>query len=288
MKRSLARLSMACLLAAGIAAFASPDQAAHAATVRQITASCSAATVSGSVAKYAPYVRITVALASDLSQTIARVYTRVRPGKSYRQTFPYQSPQPDGTNLIFAVCESNGRQCLRQAVMVSAVCQSDSASPTPPPTTAPTSVPTSVPTLPPTPTELPTTVPTLPPTATPVEPPTMVPPTATPTPIEPPTATPVPAFCTTPTTIVATCSWMRVSGCVTMTAPWVRVTAWTAAYPITQIGEAVGLVQPDGSYSVTVSYPAQPEGTHLLGSYGEWDGSWWLRPATLFGADCSG
>lgn len=45
-------------------------------------------------------------------------------------------------------------------------------------------------------------------------------------------------------------------------------------------------VQPDGSYNAIVTYPLQAEGTHLLGAYGEWDGSWWLRPATLFGADC--
>lgn len=127
-------------------------------------------------------------------------------------------------------------------------------------------------------------------TDSPTEPPL---PTETPTPALTAMASPTPNVGATltssaiPTPVVTvTCSWTQVSGYVQMAAPYVRVTVSTAAFPITQIGEAVGPVQQDGSYSVTVSYPEQPAGTRLMGGYGEWDGTSWLHPATTFGADC--
>jgi Tol biopolymer transport system component len=152
------------------------------------------------------------------------------------------------------------------------------------PTLLPTPIPTRLPTLPSTWT--PTTIFTLPPTWTPTAvPPPMSTPTmpSTPTPM----ATPIPTT-PPPPSVEVTCSWTRVSGYIQMTAPYVRVTVSTSSFPITEIGSAVGPVQSDGSYTVTVTYAAQPAGTHLIGGYGEWDGSWWLRPATTFGADCAG
>jgi len=55
---------------------------------------------------------------------------------------------------------------------------------------------------------------------------------------------------------------------------------------IQEIGTGIAAVQPDGSYSVIATYSALPTGTHLIGAYGEWDGTSWLQPATTFGADC--
>lgn len=148
----------------------------------------------------------------------------------------------------------------------------------------------------PTPTDPPPPTPA--PTENPIPTPLPTPTSATPTPTE--TMLPTPAPTWTPTTESnitpsatplpenkVTCSWTQVSGYVELSAPYVRVTVSTAAFPITQIGEATGQVSQDGSYSVTVSYPIQPAGTRLIVSYGEWDGASWLRPATLFGADCT-
>lgn len=121
---------------------------------------------------------------------------------------------------------------------------------------------------------------------TPTAPPTL-------TPMATPTALPAPTLASTLTPSVilepivnVTCSWTQVTGYVQMTAPYVRLTVSRSSPMIQEIGSAVAAVQPDGSYSVTATYPAQTPGTHLIGAYGEWDGTSWLRPATTFGADC--
>lgn len=106
-----------------------------------------------------------------------------------------------------------------------------------------------------------------------------------------PTWTPPIGLSATPSAIPAplvkvTCSWTQVTGYIELSAPFVRLTVSLASPTIQEIGSASAPVQPDGSYSVTVTYPEQSVGTRLIGGYGEWDGTSWLRPATTFGADC--
>ncbi|MBN1310916.1 MAG: hypothetical protein JXB30_05795 [Anaerolineae bacterium] len=111
--------------------------------------------------------------------------------------------------------------------------------------------------------------------------------TLTPIPIG--TATPMPSLTPPPvpvTDIEVTCSWTRVSGYVEASVPYMRLTVSLSSPTIQEIGSGIVAVQPDGSYSVLVTYSALPAGTHLIGAYGEWDGTTWLRPATTFGADC--
>ena len=264
MKHNVIRLSVLCLLAVAIFAFASPGGLAQAATVRKVTAYCSRATVSGRVEQRARYVQITVAPASDLSQTIAKVYARVWPGRSYRKSFFY-SPQPPGSRLIFAICESDGSKCLRAATMIGADCQFETLVPSPTPiATEPRPTDIYLTEMPPTPT-------TLPPPITPTPLPTSIPVTPSPFPIVP----------------QVTCSWTGVSGHVEIPAPYVRLTI-SQSNPIREIGSVVVPVQPDGSFSAIATYPLQTEGTLLLGAIGEWNGSSWLQPARMFSAYCSG
>lgn len=271
MKRYVIRLSILCLLALGIFAFTAPDLLARAATVSKVTAYCSRATVSGKIEQPARFVQISVTPASNLSQSIARVYARVWPGRSYSKSFSYAAQQP-GTRLIFAVCESDGSTCLRPATMVGVDCQPEGATATPIPIGTPTWTPLPE-TLTPTPTEVPLT-----PSPTPI-------PT---TPSPSPTGLPVtPTMESSPIVFSpqVSCSSTVVVGQVGIPAPYVRLTL-SQSNPIQQIASVVVPVEPDGSFQATASYPQQPEGALLLGAIGEWDGTWWLRPAATFGAYC--
>jgi hypothetical protein len=263
MKRNVIRLSVVCLLAVGILAFASPGMLAQAATVRRVTATCSRATVSGRIEQPARYVQISVSPASDLSHTIAKVYARVW-GRSYSKSLSY-SPQMSGSRLIFAICESDGSKCLRAATMVGVNCQDNTPVPSPTPiSTEPWPTDVYLTDMPPTPTDIP-----LPETLTPW--PTSIPLTPTPFPLVP----------------QVTCSWTGVSGRIDPSIPYMRLTI-SQSNPIKEIGAVVVPVQPDGSFSAIATYPLQPEGSLLIGAIGEWDGSWWLNPARTFSAYCSG
>jgi hypothetical protein len=181
---------------------------AYAATIDRLTVTCDKVTISGRTEIAAPFVRIQVALASNLTDTLAKKVVPVWfvSGAAYRATLDFSGRNiADGTLLVISAGEWNGFRYLRPATLVSAVCGGGTGStPTPTPTafdltpTPPTFPP---PTYTPTPFDLTPTPPTFPPptytptpfdlTRTPINI-TPTPPTYTPTAyVPPPTSTPI-------------------------------------------------------------------------------------------------
>jgi hypothetical protein len=88
--------------------------------------------------------------------------------------------------------------------------------------------------------------------------------------------------------VTVTCTRTTVIGMVDPRASYVRATVNLASNLNIQLAQAVVGIQPDGSFSVTLTYPAQPAGTRLIVAFGEWDGAKFTKPATLLGQDCTG
>lgn len=188
---------------------------AYAATIDSVTVTCDQVTISGRTEIRAPFVRIQVALGSNLNDLLAKKVVPVRfvRGAAYRATLDISGHDlPDGTLLVISAGEWSGYHYLRPATIISAQCDGGTGStPTPTPTAFDlTPTPTFPPvTFTPTPFDVTPTPPTFPPptftptpfdlTRTPINitptPPTFPPPTYTPTPYVPPptlTRTPLP------------------------------------------------------------------------------------------------
>jgi hypothetical protein len=147
---------------------------ADAATIDKLYVTCSQVIVAGKTEVIAPFVKVQVALASDLTSIIAQkvVSTRPRFGADYRAVLDLSpSHLPDGTLLVISVGEWNGVRYLKPARITSRYCSGGNPLPTPVPTSTlpggtplptpisgtplPTPVPTSVSgTPPPTPTQV--------------------------------------------------------------------------------------------------------------------------------------
>jgi hypothetical protein len=160
---------------------------AYAATIEELTVTCDRVIISGRTEIRAPFVRVQVALASNLTDTLAKKVVPVWfvNGAAYRATLDFSGRNiADGTLLVISAGEWNGFRYLRPATLVSAYCDGGAGS-------TPTSTPT--------PFDLTPTPPTFPPptyTPTPFDltptPPTFPPPTYTSTAyVPPPTSTPI-------------------------------------------------------------------------------------------------
>ena len=185
--RRIARFGMVCLvgmlllLVGAQMVMVSP---ALAATIDKINVSCRFVSVQGKTEVNAPFVRVQVVLASDLTRVIAQqvVSTRPRAGAAYTANLDIRRAHlAEGTLLVISVGEWDGRRYLRPATITSAACgQAGTPQPTPtqvgpatlPPTFTPTFVASPTFIMPPTPT--PITSPTLPPVS-PTPPPTPLP-----------------------------------------------------------------------------------------------------------------
>lgn len=98
-----------------------------AATIDEISATCRTITVSGKTQANTAYVRIQVALASDLNKIVATqtVSTKghLRAGASYKARLDIRSANiPDGTLLVIAIGEWDGKRYLQPASIISASC----------------------------------------------------------------------------------------------------------------------------------------------------------------------
>lgn len=159
----------------------------------------------------------------------------------------------------------------------------------PTPTLTPSPTGTDLPTDTPSPTPSPTSSPT--PTVTPT---TNLRATETPTPPSPTvssTATPQTAPATQnppPYQAAVGCAKTTITGSTVMTAASVKVTVTLASNLLSTLASVVVDVTPDGRFTAALDYAAQPAGTRLIVAFGEWDGAKFMRPATLFGEDCSG
>ncbi len=184
MKSRLVCLSVMLILAVSLAIQVGPD--AQAATVKDLKVRCDQTEVNGKTEVSAPYVRVQIALASNLTTILASDVFPVKSrsnspqGKgtgAYSARLDYPS-QPEGTLLVVAVGEWDGQRYLLPATMASQNCHGSALPPGPtlPPTPVPTDgAPGPLPTLPPT--LVPTDVwpgPTLPPTPIPTLPPAPV------------------------------------------------------------------------------------------------------------------
>jgi hypothetical protein len=140
---------------------------------------------------------------------------------------------------------------------------------------------------PPAPTDTP-----IPPTETPT--PTAVPETPTPlTPVSPTlppevTSTDIPSSGEPEYQATVGCSQTTISGTTVLPATQVKVGVNLASNLLNQLAAVVVEIGPDGRFSAVLTYAPQPEGTRLIVGFGEWDGTKFLRPSTLFGADCTG
>ncbi|MBA3868740.1 MAG: hypothetical protein H0X30_06275 [Anaerolineae bacterium] len=137
--RWLARFSMICLavvlllLVGAQMVLVSP---ALAATIDKIDVSCRFVSVQGKTEVNAPYVRVQVALASDLTRVIAQqvVPTRPRRGADYKANLDIRRAHlADGTMLVISVGEWDGTHYLRPATITSAEC-GHASTPAPTPT----------------------------------------------------------------------------------------------------------------------------------------------------------
>lgn len=81
---------------------------------------CQRAIIRGTIDVPASYVRLTVSLASDLSQTLAEEII-ILDGDTFETTLAYDL-QPDGTRLILAVGEWDGEAYIQPATLSSYVC----------------------------------------------------------------------------------------------------------------------------------------------------------------------
>lgn len=92
-----------------------------AAQVDYVRINCERAIVQGQLDVPAPFVRITVTVASDLSAPIAETEVMPDEDSMYEATVTYPR-QPDGTRLILSVGEWDGEAYLQPATLNSYVC----------------------------------------------------------------------------------------------------------------------------------------------------------------------
>lgn len=183
--RRIARFGMFCLvgvLLLLVGAQMMMVSPALAATIDKINVSCRFVSVQGKTEVNAPFVRVQVVLASDLTKVIAQqvVPTRPRAGAAYSANLDIRRAHlAEGTLLVISVGEWDGTHYLRPATITSAECGHAS---TPPPT--PTLVgsatlpPTITPTFVASPTFImPTPTPIVSPTLPPASPTLPIPPT---------------------------------------------------------------------------------------------------------------
>jgi hypothetical protein len=109
-----------------------------------VSVRCNLAQVTGQSDTTAPYMRIQVALASDLSQILATKVVNVHRNGTYNGSLNYER-QAENTLLIVSIGEWDGQNYLNPAAMVGYYCNqnggSSSAGPTPPPTPMPSEAP---------------------------------------------------------------------------------------------------------------------------------------------------
>jgi hypothetical protein len=110
---------------------------ARAATVDHLRVRCNVATVQGKIEVDAPYVRIQIALASNLTTSLASDVFPVQNKGTYSARLDYPA-QAEGTLLVVAVGEWDGQQYVRPATITSQACAgggvSPDVTPTPPST----------------------------------------------------------------------------------------------------------------------------------------------------------
>jgi hypothetical protein len=88
-------------------------------------------------------------------------------------------------------------------------------------------------------------------------------------------------------TLSVTCTRTRVEGSTEVRARYVRVQVTLASDLSRTLVTEVVRVGRDRNYSASLTYPRQPQNTLLIISVGEWDGSQYLRPATLLSSACN-
>lgn len=88
------------------------------------------------------------------------------------------------------------------------------------------------------------------------------------------------------TTLAVRCQYTLVRGSIEVSAPFVRVQVVRADDLSNVLETRVVQVRGDGSYAALLQYTAQPHGTGLIVSVGEWDGANYVQPATLVGRNC--
>jgi hypothetical protein len=188
----------------------------QAAEVTFLRVFCDSTRVRGKTEVRAPFVRITVNLASDLSVMLAEKVVPVFrfPGARFSTELDYKLQAPN-TRLIISVGEWDGKRYLQPAALFGRDCIDPNATPTPTPTplgASPTIPPVSeTPPLTPFPTLSPTFTPSFVPTISRTPPPLSRTPPPTPlqtfTPTFVPTLPPTPFPTLSPTTIVTSTMW---------------------------------------------------------------------------------
>jgi hypothetical protein len=227
-------------------------QTVNAATITNLTVTCRRTTIEGSIEVRARFVRVQVTPADNLNHTLDTQVVRVRADGTYSAALRYPR-QPDGTLLIISAGEWDGRQYVRPATLTSQHCGQF--------------VPTPVPSG--------TFIPTVPPY------------TPFPTPFTP---EPSPTFAPPPINYLnVTCTDAQIGGWTQLAANYMRVTASRADDLSVTLAEQVVAVEPYAGawYNAQLTYPQQPEGTLIVFSVGEWDGSQYLRPATIVSQNCT-
>jgi len=100
-----------------------------------------------------------------------------------------------------------------------------------------------------------------------------------------------PAMAATINDISVTCRFVSVSGKTEVNAPYVRVQVVLGSNLTTVLAQQVVSTRPRAGASYTANLDIRKahlvEGTHLVISVGEWDGTKYLRPATITGSDCN-
>ena len=129
-------------------------QSAQAASTDALSVTCIRTQVTGSASGSAPYIRVQVTLASDLTHTLATKAVKVDHKGRFTLSLSYPRQARD-TLLIVSIGEWDGHQYLAPATLQSRLCnpqggtdpQAPGATPTWVPTTIPGATPTWVPTV---------------------------------------------------------------------------------------------------------------------------------------------
>jgi hypothetical protein len=136
--RHLTRFSVVCLTAVMVVLIVTQIvnvSTTLAATIDKINVTCQFVKLGGKTEVNAPYVRVQVALASDLTKVIAQQVVSTRPyaGTVYHASLDIRkSHLAEGTLLIISAGEWDGTHYLRPATLISQQC-SHSGVPTPTP-----------------------------------------------------------------------------------------------------------------------------------------------------------
>lgn len=98
-----------------------------------------------------------------------------------------------------------------------------------------------------------------------------------------------PARAATIESLTVTCSTTMASGKTEVAAPFVRLQVVLASNLTTRLAAQVVAVLPQAgaAYQISADYAQQADGTLLVVTVGEWDGSHYLRPATITSRHCT-